>query len=377
MQPNKSLFFAIVGLAVIGVAGMFGAWYFLIKANPITLTVLYSTEKEAWLKDVVAEFEGQVGGRAIELELKQMGSLEMAQAVLDGVEQPDLISPASSLQVSILQEQSAAKYGLPLVNGAECRPVVNTPLVLVAWKERADVLWGNNPNGNMWQRLQEALIDPAGWAAYDRPEWGYIKFGHTDPTRSNSGLMTILLMTYGFMGKTSGLTSNDILSSPDFNRWFTELEGSISEFGSSTGTYMRDITTYGPSKYDIVAVYESSAIEQARNAVGRYGELQVYYPPATVMSDHPFCVVKAEWVSSDKAKAAEALVDYLLSRPVQEQALAYGFRPVDPTIAPDQAGSPFNQLATNGIQLNLPPEVEVPPGDVLDTLLRFWDRSTQ
>ena len=28
-------------------------------------------------------------------------------------------------------------------------------------------------------------------------------------------------------------------------------------------------------------------------------------------------------------------------------------------------------------QLDLPPEVEVPPGDVLDTLLRFWSRSTQ
>jgi ABC-type Fe3+ transport system substrate-binding protein len=377
MQPNKTLFFGIVGLALVIVAGMFGGWYFFRASNPIVLNVLYSTEKEAWLNDVVAGFEGQVNGRPVELALKKMGSLEMARSILDGVEQPDLISPASSLQVSILEDQSPARFGAPVVTVTGCRPAVNTPLVLVAWRERAEVLWGDDPNGRLWQRLHDALVDPAGWAGYGHPEWGYIKFGHTDPARSNSGLMTILLMSYGYLGKTEGLTSDDILSNSDFNRWFAELEGTISEFGSSTGTYMRDIVTYGPSQYDIVAVYESSAIEQAENAVGRYGELGVYYPPATVMSDHPFCIVSADWVSSEKAAAAELFVAYLLSRPVQEKALAYGFRPADPAIALDQPGSPFNQLAAIGLQFDLPPEVEVPPGDVLDTLLRFWDRSTQ
>ncbi len=379
MQPNKSLFFAIIGLAILVVIGMFGAWFFLATSNPVQLSVLYSTEKEAWLTEVIDQFEGQVNGRPIELELKKMGSREMYLSVLDGTEQPDLISPASSLQISLLQDLSAAKFGTPVVNLADkaaCRSVVNTPLVLVAWQERADALWGNNPNSHMWHRLHDALVDPAGWASYDHPEWGYIKFGHTDPTRSNSGLMTILLMTYGYLEKTSGLTSEDILSNTDYGRWFAELENTISEFGSSTGTYMRDIITYGPSKYDIVAVYESSAIEQAENAVGRYGELRVYYPPATVMSDHPFCVLNADWVSSDQAQAAQVFVDYLLTRPVQEKALEYGFRPADPAIPLDQAGSPFNRFAANGISIDVPPQVEVPPGNVLDTLLRFWERST-
>jgi ABC-type Fe3+ transport system substrate-binding protein len=276
-----------------------------------------------------------------------------------------------------LQDQSAKKFGAPLLNPVDCRPVVSSPLVLVGWKERADVLWGDHPNGQMWQRLQKALVDPAGWASYGRPEWGYIKFGHTDPTRSNSGLMTILLMTYGYLGKTAGLTNEDILASSDFNQWFAGLERTISDFGSSTGTYMRDIITYGPSKYDLVAVYEASAIEQADNAVGRYGELRVYYPPATVLSDHPFCGLQADWVTSDKAAAAAKFVDFLLSQPVQAQALQYGFRPADPAIQLDQPGSPFQRLAAIGIRLDLPPQVEVPPGEVLDTLLRTWERIVQ
>ncbi len=379
MQSSKALFFGIIGLALLAVAGM-AAFRFLAKPEPIQLAVAYSTEKEAWLEDVTADFRGQVNGRPIEVTLRKMGSREMYQDILNGKIQPDLISPASSLQIAILQDLSATQFGKSLVNAQDpafCRPVVTTPLVIVAWSERAAVLWGDNPNGNMWRRLHDSLIDPRGWEGHGHPEWGYIKFGQTDPLKSNSGFMAILLMTYNYFGKTSGLTSQDILANPDYQQWFQELQGTISEFGDSTGTYMRDIVTYGPSKYDIVAVYESTAIEQAANAVGRYGPLRVYYPPATVLSDHPFCVLDADWVTPEEKDAGRVFTEYLLSRPVQEVALLqHGFRPVDPTIPLDQPGSPFSPTTNQiGIQTNLPAEVELPPGDVLNTLLDFWTRT--
>jgi Ca-activated chloride channel family protein len=125
-----------------------------------------------------------VDGHPIQLNLKQMGSREMYLAVLDGTEQPTLISPASTLQSSILQELSTRKSGAPIVRSTDCRSVMQTPLVLVAWKERADVLWGNTPPPDVWQKLHDALIDPKGWEAYQHPEWGYIKFGHTEDRKS-------------------------------------------------------------------------------------------------------------------------------------------------------------------------------------------------
>jgi ABC-type Fe3+ transport system substrate-binding protein len=299
---------------------------------------------------------------------------------LDGKEQPDLISPASSLQISLLEELSGSKFDRPIVDPDDrdiCRPVIETPVVLVAWKERADALWGSNPNGDLWLRLQEALTDPRGWGYYDHPEWGYIKFGHTNPLKSNSGFQTLLLMTYNYFDKHSGLTADDILSNPDFQQWLAEFEGSISKFGDSTGTYMQEIVAYGPSLYDIVAVYESTAIEHAENAVGRYGELMVLYPPATHLSDHPFCVLQAEWVTSEKARAAQAFVDFLTSSEMQELALEHGFRPVDPAIPLDGPDSPFQRYAANGLRVDLPPEVEVPEGNVLNTLLDFWARNVE
>jgi len=350
----------------------------------IVISVLYSTEKELWMQEAVAQFartKTRIAGRPIEVTLEKSGSREMYLAVLDGQAQPDLISPASMLQIALLEDLSASKFGRPLVNRQEqatCRPVLTSPLVLVAWQERAAVLWGDHPNGDMWRRMHDALIDPQGWESYGHPEWGYIKFGHTNPLSSNSGFQTLLLMTYNYFEKTRGLTSADILANPAYQQWLIEFESTISKFGDSTGTYMNEIVAYGPSMYDFVAVYEATAIEQMENAVGRYGELHVYYPPATSLSDHPFCVLQADWVTLEKAQAAQAFLDFLTGPEMQQLALVkYGFRPVDSAISLEQPGSPFARYAANGVQVQLPPAVETPRGDVLQTLLDFWQRNVQ
>jgi ABC-type sulfate transport system substrate-binding protein len=130
-----------------------------------------------------------------------------------------------------------------------------------------------------------------------------------------------------------------------------------------------------------VAVYEATAIEHIENAVARYGQehggLRIFYPPATSLSDHPFCVLQAEWVTPEKARAAQAFLDFITTPEIQELALQYGFRPVDPDIPLDQSGSPFPRYRDNGVRLDLPPEVTVPPGNVLNTMLDFWTREIE
>ena len=350
--------------------------------SPIVVTLLYSTEKEEWLKEVTAQFYAtnpRLDGRPIKVEASQLGSREMVMSILDQKRKPVLISPASSMQISMLQDLSSGKFGHPLVNltdRAYCRPVLNSPLVLVAWRERAEVLWGTTPGSSLWMQIHDAVKNPQGWASYNHPDWGYVKFGHTNPLTSNSGFMTILLMSDTYLGKTGNLSSNDILSNDAYKQWFLETENTISDFGDSTGTYMKDMIAYGPSVYDFIAVYEATAIGQADNALGRDGAIHVYYPPATVMSDHPFCTLQADWVKTEEAQASKLFVDYLLSRPAQELALTqYGFRPADVSIALDMPGSPFGRYANNGIKINLPPQVQLPPGDVLNTLLDFWTRN--
>ena len=353
--------------------------------EPITIKLLYSTEKEAWLEEVIPLFEAAaltVDGRPVVVSAKKMGSREMYLAVLNGEETPDLISPASSLQIAILQDQSPNIFGRPIVNMADtasCRSLLRTPLVVVAWKERAEALWGPSLNGDLWQRLHDAAVDPQGWAVYGHPEWGYIKFGQTNPRTSNSGFQAILLMTYAYLGKTDGLTSADILSNVGYQKWFLDLQGAIPEFGNSSGTYMNDMVAFGPSKYDMIIAYESVVIEQAANAIGRYGELRVFYPPTTLWSDHPFCALNTDWVTPEKARAAQVLLDYLAGDPAQRIAmLKYGYRPVAPGVSLNEPGSPFSRYARMGLQANVPSvALQTPPGAVLNTLLDFWTRNVQ
>src|SRR5689334_1017112 len=99
---------------------------------PVVVSVLYSTEKEAWLNEVIVDFEKTnptIDGHPVKIELEKMGSWEINAAVLDGTRQPDVVSPASFLQVAALQAASSAKFGHPLVNPADtaaCRSVVKT-----------------------------------------------------------------------------------------------------------------------------------------------------------------------------------------------------------------------------------------------------------
>lgn len=351
---------------------------------PVVVSVLYSTEKEAWLNEVIVAFEKtnpSINGHPVKVELEKMGSWEINAAVLDGTRKPIIVSPASSLQIAALQDASTSQFGKAIVNTADtaaCRSVVKTPLVLIAWKERADVLWGQQPSASVWKEIHDALVNPQGWASLNHPEWGYVKFGHTDPLKSNSGYMTILLMTYGYYNKTSNLSASDILSNGDYQKWFLETESSIGQFESSTGPLMDKMIAYGPSTFDFVSVYEATAISQAANAVGRYGELRVYYPSAMLWSDHPFCILNADWVTPQQTDAAKLFMDYLTSKPAQQVALMkYGFRPVDTSIKLDQAGSPFDQYAANGFRTDLSaiPNVEIPAGNVLNTLKDFWSRN--
>ncbi len=376
----------IIAVAALFVGGLLLVRNFVPGANPtVTVTLLYSTEKEDWLKSMVPQFEassfGRVNGHPIKVEMKKLGSREVYLSVLNGEEKPDIISPASMLQIAILEDESRKKFGTPLVTVADrnlCKPVVSTPLVFVGWRERVDTLWPSGPGPDAWKKLQTAMMDQRGWSAFGKPEWGYLKFSHTNPLLSNSGFQAIVLMAYDQTRKTSGLSSADILANKDFQTWFQGMEGNITQFGSSTGDMMKEMVTYGPSRFDMLALYESVAIEQATNAKNRYGDLRVYYPPATLVSDHPFCVLNASWVNTEHRDAAISFTNYLLGRPAQEAALLnHGFRPTSREVPLDQAGSPFIKFADLGLKIGLPPEVQLPPGDVLSTLLDFWTRTTK
>jgi ABC-type Fe3+ transport system substrate-binding protein len=344
----------------------------------VRIGMLYGTEKERWLKAAVEEFARR--RPEIGVDLKGLGTIDSVRAVAEGREKPVVWSPADEVALNLLDHEWQTVHGAPIVDRAEGvapEPLMLTPLVMITWEDRARALSAaGKGDPTDWRVVHALATDPRGWLGLSAPaEWGFVKPGHTAPSASNSGLQTLILMAYGFHKKRAGLVPADILN-PEFQQWMREIESAVGKFGTSSGTYMRDMVLYGPSKYDLVWNYESVAISDMTAAQGRWGNLAVFYPKPTLWSNHPFAVLKADWVTAEQRAAALELRTYLLSAEVQARALESGFRPANPDVklVTTDPQSPWNRLKPFGVRLDVPAVAESPSGEVTRLLLETWRR---
>lgn len=363
-----------------GAAPLEGIREQVIGRDAVTISIAYGTEKEEWLQAAVERFNAadeRVGGRPIAIELEGIGSREMVSEIMDGDLQPTVASPASSIQIELLRgEWQARNNSSILLEGEDApQPLVITPLVVVAWEERAQQL-SLDDSAQLWGNLHDVLADPQGWAAFGQPEWGFAKFGQTNPETSNSGIQTLVLLAYDYHDKTSGLSNADILDQ-GFQAWLDDIQEAVvdNEFPSSTGTLMEDVVRFGPSKYDFIVVYENLAIDNIETAQGRWGPIRVYYPPANILSDHPYAILNAPWVTPAQREAAARFRDFLLSEEIQRLALTdYGFRPANAAVGFAGSDSPFTRFENYGVRRDIARSVEVPPAEVLSQLIELWRR---
>ena len=316
----------------------------------------------------------------IRITLVARGSLELAQAIVDGKEQPTLVSPADSLVQNLLAADYRDKYGRDLfaTSGEDApHPLLLTPLVFVAWEDRGEALLRASGGAISWKTIHRAVSSNEGWPAIDgKKEWGFVKLGHANPTSTNSGLQALLSMSLEYHAKPKGLEVGDLLK-PKYQAFIKEIEKGVPRFEASTTAFMTDMIRFGPSKYDLAVIYESLAIAELDKARGRWQRLLIYYPATTLWSDHPVAVVQAPWVTEPQQKAARAFVAYLRSAKIQELALGFGFRPADTSIPLRTADpkNPFVRLADRGLKVVVPPMAPAPDAQVIRNLLLMWSRT--
>ncbi len=388
--PNLTLLGWLVIFIFIGGCG-FAAYYFLQKkplfsapspatvADSISATsgreieigIAYGTEKKRWLEWAAVEFAKTPEGRNVRLNLIPMGSVEGAQAILAGDQRIHVWSPASALYKDVFVQEWNFKHGRTPILHEEALAL--SPMVFVMWAERYDAFIKKYQTLD-FQTIAEALRQPGGWDGIAaKPEWGLFKFSHAHPNQSNSGLMTLTLMAYSFSNKTQGLSLKDILN-PDFQTNMLAIENTMGSMSNSTGNMMRDMVLRGPSTYDCIFVYENVVIDYLKNAEGRWGSLRVVYPHANMWNENPYYVLDAPWSSASQRKAAESFLDFLLTEPVQREALKHGFRPGNPAVPIKFPESPFVALSDTGLKIEIGSICEPPKAEVLTNLLEIWQR---
>ena len=361
----------------------------------IAVDVAVSSEKIDLLTDLANEFNGsdaaQVDGRCIVVRPQTKASGLAADLLATGWDEalegprPVIWSPAASSWGQVLNQRLSESGQEPIVPD-EFAPFMISPLVIAMPQPMAEALgYPDEPIG--WSDILALAQDPEGWGTYGHPEWGPFRLGKTHPGFSTSGLSALIAQYYAAVGKTGGLTTEDIRRS-DVVQFAAAIESAVVHYGDTTLTFLNNwyrndqrgtALTYASA----VAVEEVSLINYNRgnpDGVLEPGEeirepriplVAIYPEEGTLFSDNPFFILEAEWVSEEQAAAAQVFTDFVQQPANQERVLEFGFRPgnvevpiADP-ITPDHGVDPDQPTTT----------LEVPDAPVLTALIEQWTQT--
>ncbi len=347
-----------------------------IPENQTTIGIAYGTEKRRWLTWAVEEFKKTEDGKKINIELIPMGSIEGADAIISGDKNIHVWSPASAAYKDKFVQDYELKFNkAPIINNDDNKLVL-TPMVFVMWKDRYEVFiqkYGKLSSDT----IRQAMVAKEGWAGIqEKAEWGYFKYGYTNPKKSNSGLLALILAAYDFHNKLNNLQASDIVSN-EYRNWSNQFENGASTKMNSTGNLMQEMVSKGASVYDVIFVYENLAMSYCENAKGRSGEFIVIYPEKNIWNENPYYILDAPWSSAEQTKSAQIFYDFLKSEKVQQEAVNDGFRPDNLNVPIKFPTSPFIKYAGNGILTNINSVCEPPSADVITNIFIGWDRKQQ
>jgi Ca-activated chloride channel family protein len=306
------------------------------RDDQVVVRFTYGSEKAAWIHEVTDAFNAEgvetASGKRICVNAIPKGSGDSVNQIKQGTAGPDEVhatSPASDLYVNLINFENSEERGEELLKVEGF--LVSSPVVIAAWEPVVERLGG---------------ADSIGWKAlFEQARAGGLRYGQTNPERSNSGLSALVAQFFAGAeadeGRRVPRLSASKVEEPAVQRFVEQVHENVIHYGASTGFYADKMTNGGPEYADAVVLYESDVIQanhKIRNADLGYPQLVAVYPSeGTFVSNHPFAIVKRDWVDTDEEEGAKRYFEYLMSPSAQAQALQYGFRPgvaldIDPEI---------------------------------------------
>ena len=193
-----------------------------------------------------------------------------------------------------------------------------------------------------------------------------VNYVHTAPTRSNSGLQTLVTQFASVSGKRpENMTAADVQK---FESQVQQIQSKITRYGTSTSSLAKSMVKNGQFWASVGSVYESSVIAANSHLQPGQQRYQAVYPKATFTSNMRAILPKAPWVNADEKAAAEKFIDYLRSPQSQKIATDLGLRPGIPGIP---LGAKFS--AEFGVNPQAKYDSLRPPKpEVVEVMLKSW-----
>ena len=205
------------------------------------------------------------------------------------------------------------------------------------------------------------------------PTAGVVPFTyvHTAPTRSNSGLQSLVAQYAEVSGKRpEQLTVADIQT---YQNQIKQIQSKVTRYGVSTNALAKSMVTNGQFWAAIGSVYESSVIAANSSLQAGQSRYQAVYPKSTFSSNMRLIVPNAPWMDANKKAAAQKVVTYLQSNECQQILTELGLRPGTPGVA---LGSKFT--ADFGVDPQAKYDSYRPPQpQVVEAMVKNWQEQAK
>ena len=322
-------------------------------SNAIEISIVYAPELEAFLPEVIGDFnrafaEGRnpvtgqplpSGERPLYVTGKNASSGTVMQGIVNAViapgnvnvERPTIFAPSVSHWLALANYQT----GRELFDLADSPPTALAPVVMAIWESRLNAIKARNPGQSIgWEELLGVLNDPNGWASYGISGRTTVYYGHTDPYVSSTALSTLIAEFYSSARYNTNnpnlrRLTLDLVNDAKVQAGVRQIEQLIKHYSTRT-TEFKEYIAQGPEYLDFVALEENDLIyiNQGKTQYQPPERLVALYPKeGTFWHEHPFAIPTADWVTPEQRAAAKVFTEYVRSKPVQEKVLANGFRP--------------------------------------------------
>jgi Ca-activated chloride channel family protein len=357
----------------------------------VSCTVVHltaSSEKAALLKQIATGWNGtKVDGTCARVEVVSKASGGAADALARGWNaevdgpRPDVWSPAARSWTGLLQQKATALDKPDLIAAGKPASIASTPLVIAMPKPMAQALgWPTKPLG--WGDVLKLAQNPRGWASINQP-YGAFTLGKTNPNFSTSGLNATIGTYVAATGTSSDLTLKD-LQKPAVQQYAQAVEQAVVHYGDTTLTFLSNLQAAddrgnGLGYISAVAVEEKSVWDYNQGnpsgdptTLGKHRKpkiplVAIYPKEGTLLSDSPYAILTAPWVTDGIRKAAQSFLTYAQGDAAQKTFTAAAFRTFE-----GKSGAEIS--AANGLDPNEPKVVLSPPAPpVLGKVQSLWN----
>lgn len=311
--------------------------------------------------------EAQGSGDVVDQVIRQAEQVKNGTLPADAPDIPSLISLDGDLYHDQLVRRMDSLYPSQayIPNASDSPLLANSPLVLMTSEELAPSL--SKPK-SFFKALTQANthkdLDPSAPAQT-------IHYVHTAPTRSNSGLQTLIAQFTEVSGKRpEDLSLADVTS---FQGPVTQIQKKITRYGLSTNSLAMAMAKNGPFWASVGSVYESSVIAANSNRPPGQALFKAVYPPATFTANMRAAIPKAPWVSAPERDAAEQILTYLQSPEAQQIAVSLGLRPGNPAVALGPKFTPEFGVDPNATY----DTYRTPKPEVVAAMLQSWENTAK